>query len=92
MYNSESAALWLAERLKRPVSRITVHVYIKSGDLRAVNISKSTRPNWAITEPDLEAFARRSAHGLPTPTGGWPRQAKKVDGLAACATRPGVRH
>ncbi|KAB8142965.1 helix-turn-helix domain-containing protein [Chloroflexia bacterium SDU3-3] len=91
MYNPSKAAEWLSERLGRTVSRQTIQLYIKRGDLPATNTGAGQhRPTWVILHADLEAFAdRAAAEGLPTPKGGWPQRnaaRKKANGLVTIAS------
>jgi predicted site-specific integrase-resolvase len=47
------------------VSVHTVLAWIRSGELRAVNVARGPRPRWIITEAALAAF--EAARSAPTP-------------------------
>lgn len=51
----------IAEQLK--VHDRTVRRYIKSGDLKAVNLGSENQPNWRIQDIDFLAFLEKKKTG-----------------------------
>ena len=52
------------------VSEHTVLTWVRSGQLRAVNVSRrpdAKKPRWRITQEALEAFAGPDAYPAPAP-------------------------
>lgn len=46
-----------------------VHTFIRSGELKAVNLSRSSRPRWKISPENFQRFldARSNTQTLPKP-------------------------
>ena len=80
--DTRRAALTVAEVARRyGVTAHTVLAWIRSGDLRAVNVGRrpGARPSWRITPEALAGFESRRAPGPGRPTRGRGRRRQAKD-------------